>query len=156
MASLKEQLRADLTDSMRARDEVRTATLRMALSAITKAEVAGSEAAELTDDQVRAVIRSELNRRTEAAGIYTDAGRDALAARERAEGDVLAAYLPAQLADAELALVVAEEVAAAAGNGLAGPKAMGAVIKAVRARLGEQAAGDRVAALVKEQLAKSV
>lgn len=152
MASLKEQLRSDLTDSMRARDEVRTGTLRMALAAITKAEVAGSEATELSDDQVRAVIRSELNKRTEAAGIYAKAGRDELAAREKAEGDVLAAYLPSQVSDEELAKVVAEEVATAAAAGASGPKAMGTVIKAVRARLGEQAAGDRVAGAVKGAL----
>lgn len=152
MATLKEQLRADLTDSMRARDEVRTATLRMALSAIARAEVAGPEATELTDQQVRGVIRSELSKRTEAAGIYANAGRDELAARERAEGDVLAAYLPSQASDDELAKVVAEEVATAAAGGRSGPKAMGSVIKAVRARLGEQAAGDRVAAAVRDAL----
>lgn len=155
MATLKEQLRADLTNSMRARDEVRTATLRMALSAITKAEVAGPEATELTDEQVRGVIRSECNKRTEAAGIYAGAGRDELAVRERAEGAILAAYLPSQIRDEDLAEVVAEEAARAAARGLIGPKAMGTIIKAVRARLGEQAAGDRVAAAVRHALTES-
>ena len=153
MAGLKQRLRADLTGAMRARDEVVLATLRMALTAITKAEVAGREQVELSDDQVVDVLRSEMSKRDEAAAIYAQAGRAELAERERAEAAVLAPYLPAQLSDVELAGIVAEEVAASAASGATGPRAMGSVIKAVRARVGTQAAGGRVAEAVKAALA---
>lgn len=152
MSSLKDQLQADLTAAMRARDEVARSTLRMALSAITKAEVAGKAHATLTDDQVLGILRSELSKRAEAAEIYTTAGREDLAARERAEAGVLAPYLPAELSDEDLGAIVAEEVARAAHDGAAGPRAMGQVIKAVRARAGQHAAGGRVAEAVKAAL----
>jgi uncharacterized protein YqeY len=127
--------------------------LRMTLSAITKAEVAGKEQVVLTDDQVIDVIRSEMAKRQEAAGIYAAAGRDELASRERAEAGVLGAYLPPQLSDAVLAAIVSEEVAVAAASGVSGPRAMGSVIKAVRGRAGTQAAGGRIAEAVKLALA---
>lgn len=153
LAALKERLRADLTAAMRARDVVALSTLRMTLSAITRAEVAGREQVVLTDDQVVDVIRSEIARRQEAAGIYAAAGRDELAGRERAGAGVLAPYLPAQLSDAELAGIVTEEIAAAAAGGVSGPRAMGSVIKAVRGRAGSQAAGARIAEAVRRALA---
>lgn len=138
---------------MRARDEVTTATLRMALAAITTASVAGAEAVELTDDQVVGVLRGEAKKRAEAADIYRDAGRAGAAASERAELAVLERYLPAALDEAALREIVAAEVAAAAAAGAAGPKAMGQVVKAVRARAGAGADGAAIAALVKAALA---
>lgn len=149
---LKEQLRADLTDSMRSRDELRRSALRMVLTAISKAEVAGKELRTLSDDEVVGVIRSELGKRREAAGIYDDAGRTELANRERAEAKVLAKYLPPELDDQTLRAVIAEEVARSSEGGVSGPKAMGAVIKAVRARVGAQAEGSRIAAEVRSAL----
>ena len=97
MTELKAQLRTDLTTAMKARDELRTATLRMALAAVTAEEVAGKKARELTDDQVQAVLRREAKKRREAAEAFGSAGRAEQAAREQAEGEVLAGYLPAQL-----------------------------------------------------------
>ena len=152
MASLKDQLQADLTAAMRAQNEVVRSTLRMALASITKAEVAGRTHAMLSDDQVLEILRSEISKRAEAAEIFAAAGRDELAARERAEADVLAPYLPAELSDDALGLVVAEEVARAGQEGIAGPRAMGQVIKAVRARVGQQAGGGRIAEAVKAAL----
>jgi uncharacterized protein len=150
VSSAKQQLQTDLTEAMRQRDTVTVATLRMALSSITTAEVAGDEAVELDDAGVLAVLRSEAKKRAEAAEIYDGAGRTELAAKERAELAVLERYLPAAMSDADLAAVVAEEVAAAGATDM---KAMGAVIKAVRARVGDGADGARISAAVKAALA---
>ncbi|MFM1791597.1 MAG: hypothetical protein RLZZ526_1924, partial [Actinomycetota bacterium] len=139
MASLKDTLKSDLTVAMKSGDEVGRSTLRMALSAITNAEVAGDEAVELSDDQVIAVLQAEAKKRAEAAEIYAGAGRAEAEQKERAELAVLEKYLPAAMSEAEIAAIVAEEVAAAAAAGNAGPKAMGLVVKAVRSRVGSSA-----------------
>lgn len=124
----------------------------MALAAVTNAEVAGDEAVELSDGQVVAVLQAEAKKRSEAAEIYAQAGRTDAAAKEKSELAVLERYLPAAMSEAEIAAVVAEEVAAAAAAGNTGPKAMGAVVKAVRARVGASADGSVVANLVKSAL----
>src|SRR5215469_474386 len=102
MSEFKERLRADLTASMKARDEVRTRTLRMVLTEISKEEVSGDTARELDEAEVERVIAREAKRRREAAQAFKDAGRSDQASAELAEGEVLAGYLPAQLADSEL------------------------------------------------------
>lgn len=137
---------------MKAGNEVAKSTLRMALSAITNAEVAGDEAVELSDNQVIQVLQSEVKKRAEAAEVYQQAGRTDAAAKERAEAEVLAQYLPAALSDEELVVVVNEEVARAATEGATGMKAMGAVVKAVRQRVGSSADGGKIADLVKAAL----
>ena len=109
--TLKERLRSDLTTAMKARDEVRTRTLRMALTSVANEEVAGQSARDLTDDEVLRLLAREARRRREAAEAFENAGRPAQAAAERAEGDVLSAYLPAQLPDDELAAMVAGVIA---------------------------------------------
>ncbi|MFZ9370024.1 MAG: GatB/YqeY domain-containing protein, partial [Ilumatobacteraceae bacterium] len=130
MSSLKDQLKSDLTNAMKSRNEVETSTLRMTLAAIMNAEVAGDQAVELTNDQVLAVVSSEAKKRAESADIYKEAGRQDAEASERAELAILERYLPARLSDGELANIVAEEVAAAAAQGATGAKAMGQVVKA--------------------------
>lgn len=150
---LKDRLREDLTTAMRARDEVAKSTLRSVLTSISKAEVAGKAQSTLSEEQVIGVIRSELGKRREAAEIYEKAGRDELAARERSEIEVLSPYLPPELSDEELESIVAQEVSAARDKGIGGPRAMGAVIKAVRERVGVQAEGSRIARAVKAALA---
>lgn len=152
MTSLKEQLKNDLTAAMKAGNETAKSTLRMALSAITNAEVAGDAAVELTDDQVIQVLQSEVKKRSESAEVYEQAGRTEAAVKERAEAEVLAQYLPAAMSDDELAQVVTEEVAHAAANGTEGMRAMGAVVKAVRQRVGSSADGSKIADLVKAAL----
>jgi hypothetical protein len=152
MATLKEQLQSDLTAAIKSRDELRSATLRMALAAVTTEEVAGKVARELSDDDVVAVLGKEAKKRREAATAYDDAGRAELADRERAELGVLEGYLPAQLGDDELAALVA---AAVAETGATGPSAMGQVMKAVTPRVAGRAEGGRVAAEVRRQLAGS-
>src|SRR3954466_1048254 len=148
--SLKERLQADLTAAMKGRDELRAATLRMALTAVTNEEVAGKQARVLSDDEVLTVLTREAKKRREAAEAFDDAGRGELAGRERAEGEVLAGYLPAQLTDDELAGVVREAVSEL---GVSGPQAMGQVMKTVQPRVAGRAEGGRVAAEVKRQLA---
>jgi len=146
---MKDRLRTDLTAAMKARDEVTVRTLRMALTSVTKEEVAGSSARELSDDEVLAVLTREAKRRREAADAFAAAGREEQAAAERAEGAVLDAYLPAQLTDAELGDLVA---AAIEETGASGPRAMGQVMKAVTPRVAGRAVGARVAAEVRRRL----
>jgi uncharacterized protein len=107
-ATIKSRLQTDLTASMKARDELTTSTLRMLRAAITNAEVAGSEAIELTDDQAIAVLQSEAKKRAEAADVYEQAGRAESAAKERAEQAVIERYLPAAMNDDELQAVAAD------------------------------------------------
>ncbi|MDQ1706594.1 MAG: uncharacterized protein QOF18_2960 [Frankiaceae bacterium] len=147
--ALKEQLQADLTAAMKARDELRAATIRMALTAVTTEEVAGKQARTLTDDEVVAVLGREAKKRREAAEAFDGAGRVELADRERAEGVVLAGYLPAQLTDDEVGELVR---AAIAESGAAGPQAMGQVMKVVQPQVAGRADGGRVAAEVRRQL----
>ena len=146
--TLKDQVRADLHDAMRAREKVRADTLRMVLTSVTNAEVAG-EHRELSDDEVLGVIAKEAKRRREAAAAYTEAGRAELVAREEAELAILATYLPARLGDAQLRALVAEAVAE---TGATGMPQMGQVMKLAQAKVAGRADGGRVAALVKETL----
>jgi uncharacterized protein YqeY len=150
MPALKDRLRADLTAAMKSRDEVRTRTLRMALTSVSNEEVAGKAARELSDDDVLKILAREAKRRREAAAAFQDAGRDEQAAAERAEDAILAGYLPAQLGDAALADLVAAAIAAA---GVSGPRAMGQVMKTVTPQVAGRAEGSRVAAEVRRQLA---
>ena len=149
MAELKERLRADLNAAMRARDQVRMRTLRMALTSITNEEVAGAAARNLTDDEIVKVLTREARKRREAAEAFSAAGRDEQAAAERAEGEVLADYLPAQLSDDELAALVAAAIAETGATGLPG---MGLVMKTVTPRVAGRADGARVAAEVRRRL----
>jgi uncharacterized protein len=149
VAELKERLRADLNAAMRARDQVRMRTLRLALTSITNEEVAGAVARDLTDDEIVKVLTREARKRREAAEAFAAAGRDESAAAERAEGEVLAGYLPAQLSDDELAALVAAAIAETGATGMAG---MGQVMKAVTPRVAGRADGARVAAEVRRRL----
>src|SRR3954447_26874954 len=136
MTMLKEKLRTDLSVAMKARDEVRTRTLRMALTALTNEEVSGKQARELSDDEVVKVLQREAKKRREAADAFADAGRTEQAEAERAEGVVLEDYLPAQLSDAELTELVAATIAEI---GAEGPRAMGQVMKAVTPKVAGRA-----------------
>ena len=152
MAELKERLRADLNAAMRARDQVRMRTLRMALSSITNEEVAGASARQLSDDEVMKVLTREARKRREAAEAFGAAGRADQAAAERAEGEVLAGYLPAQLSDDELSALVAAAIAETGASGVSG---MGQVMKTLTPQIAGRADGARVAAEVRRRLAAS-
>lgn len=153
MSNLKDTLQNDLTAAMRGGDDVAKSTLRMALAAVKAAEVAGDAAVELNDDAVIAVLQQEVKKRNEAAEVYDGAGRTEAAAKERAEAEVLARYLPPAMSEDELKAVVAEEIAAAAAAGNTGMKAMGVVVKSVRERVGSSADGALIAQMVKAALA---
>ena len=150
MGELKDRLKDDLTASMKARDELRTATLRMVLTAIGNEEVAGKAARALSADEELTVLTREAKKRREAAEAFRSGGAQERAARELAEEEVLATYLPAQLSDEELSALVAQAVAE---SGASGPRAMGAVMKAVGPRVAGRAEGGRVAAAVRAALA---
>ena len=150
MSTLKARLETDLRTAMKARDELVTSTLRMALAAVRTAEVSGKQARELSEDEVRAVLTAEAKKRREAATAFADAGRAEQAEKERAEEGVLAGYLPTQLSDDELAAVVTQ---ALAGLDLTGKGAMGPAMKAAQAAVAGRAEGGRVAAEVRRQLA---
>jgi len=148
--TLKDQLRADLTTAMKARDELTASTIRMVLTAITTEEVAGKTARVLADDDVVKVLTREAKKRREAHQAYADAGRDELAAREQAELGVIETYLPQQMTDAEIS---AEVAAAIAETGAQGPQAMGQVMKLLSPKVAGRADGGKVAAEVRRQLA---
>jgi len=152
VTSLKERIESDLATAMKAREETKVSTLRMLKSAIQNAEVAGDEAVVLSDDQTIAVLRAEAKKRAESAQIYADAGRTEAAAKERSELSIIEAYLPAAMSDDDVRKIVDEEVTKAAASGATGGKAMGAVVKAVRERVGSGADGGKIAALVKAAL----
>lgn len=149
MATLKDRLKTDLTSAMRSRDELRMATIRMALTSITNAEVAGTRARELSDDEVITILTKEAKKRREAAQAFRDGGRSDRAEREDAEAAVLADYLPEPLSDDELARLVD---AAIAESGAESPRDMGKVMKLVQPQVAGRADGSRVAAAVKARL----
>ncbi len=149
MSALEQRLRDDLTTAIRSRDEVTSATLRMALTAVKNEAVSGTEARELTDADVVVVLGREAKKRRESATAYDEANRPELAARERAELVVLDDYLPAQLSDSELAELAA---AAVAETGADSPRGMGVVMKVLTPRIAGRADGGRVAAAVRTAL----
>lgn len=151
MSSLKDRLRADLTTAIKARDEIRSSTLRMILTAVTNAEVAGKVAKELTDEEVLDVLSSEGKKRREAAVAFEEGDRPESAAKERAEAAVIQDYLPKQLGPDEIAAVVKAAVDELGLAG-AGPKAMGQVMGKVQPQVKGRADGAAVAAEVRRQL----
>ena len=149
MAAQTDKLRADLTTAMKGRDELTTATLRMALTAVGNEEVAGKVARELTDDEVFAVLAKESKKRRESAAAFRAGGREDRAERELAEGAVLDAYLPAQLSDEQLAAMA---VAAVTETGASGAQGLGQVMKVLSPQVKGKAEGARVAAAVRAAL----
>lgn len=149
--TIKEQLKLDLTEAIRSRDQLVSGTIRMVLAAITNEEVAGKEARQLSEDEVIAVLSREAKKRREAAEAFTDAGRADKADLEKSEGEVIAKYLPAQLSEAEIAAMIAEAISA---TGAAGPADMGKVMGAIKAKIAGKADGSVVSSLVKAALNK--
>ena len=149
--SIKEQLKKDLTEAIRGRDEITSGTIRMVLTAITNEEVAGKEARVLSDEEVITVLSREGKKRREAAEAFENAGRADKSALEKSEGEVIAKYLPAQLSEADIAAIIAEAIAS---TGAQGPGDMGKVMGAVKPKIAGKADGGVVSALVKAALNK--
>ena len=149
--SIKEQLKKDLTEAIRGRDEITSGTIRMVLTAITNEEVAGKEARVLSDEEVITVLSREAKKRREAAEAFENAGRADKSALEKSEGEVIAKYLPAQLSEADIAAIIAEAIAS---TGAQGPGDMGKVMGAVTPKIAGKADGGVVSALVKAALNK--
>ena len=148
--SIKETLKADLTEAIRSSDKVVSGTIRMVLTAITNEEVSGKEARVLTDDEVITVLSREAKKRREAAEEFAKAGRTDKAAEEKAEGEVIAKYLPAQRSEDDIKKLIA---AAIASTGAAGPADMGKVMGAIKPQIAGKADGALVSSLVKAALA---
>ena len=146
---LKETLRSDLTEAIRARDELKSGTIRMVLTAITTEEVAGKEARILSDPKIITVLSREAKKRREAAEAFADGGRPDRAEREKQEGEVIATYLPTQLSEVEINRLIAEAIAE---TGASGPAGMGQVMKIVSPKIAGKADGGTVSALVKAAL----
>ena len=146
---LKEKLQADLTEAIRSRDEVKSGTIRMLLSAITNEEVAGKAAKVLTDAEIITVLSRETKKRREAVEAFTAAKRDDLANKEKAEAAVIAQYLPKQLSEAEIKKMITEAIAE---TNAAGPAGMGLVMKVLQPKIAGKADGGVVSALVKAAL----
>ena len=151
MSALKDRLRSDLTAAIKAREEIRSSTLRMVLSAITNAEVAGKQARELSDDDVIGVLSTEAKKRREAASAFDEGGRPEMAERERAEAKVIADYLPEPLSDADIEAIVTEAIAQTGAEGEC-MRAMGKVMGVVQPRVKGRADGAAVAARVRSRL----
>jgi uncharacterized protein YqeY len=151
VSDLKDRLRTDLTASMKARDSLRSSTLRMLLTSITTAEVAGKEQRELSDDDVVGVLSTEAKKRRESATAFQEAGRTGSAEKERAEAEIITGYLPAQLDDAEVSRLVGETIAAVGAEG-EGMRAMGKVMGRLQPLVKGRADGGAVAAEVRRQL----
>lgn len=149
--SIKESLRSDLTEAIRGRDEITSSTIRMVLTAITNEEVAGKEARVLSDDEIITVLSREAKKRREASEAFENAGRADKAALEKAEGEVIAKYLPAQLSVDEIKKIIADAVTS---TGASGPADMGKVMGAVKPLIAGKADGSIVSTLVKEALNK--
>ncbi len=147
--ALKEKLQNDLTKAMRARDEVRSSTIRMVLTAIKNEEVSGKEARDLNDAEVITVLSREAKKRREAAEAFEQAGAADRAANEKAEGVIIAEYLPAQLSETEIKEIIA---AAIAETGATGPQQMGQVMKLIQPKIAGRADGGIVSSLVKAVL----
>jgi uncharacterized protein YqeY len=146
---LKEKLQSDLTDAIRSRAEVKSGTIRMLLAAITTEEVSGKAARVLKDDEIITVLSREAKKRREAVEAYVAAKRDDLADKERAEGEVIAQYLPAQLSEDEIKKMIADAISE---TGAAGPAGMGLVMKDLSPRIAGKADGGVVSGLVKAAL----
>ena len=151
MSDLKDRLRTDLTASIKARDALRSSTLRMALTSITNAEVAGKQARVLTDEDVIGVLGAEAKKRREAAEAFEAAGRTEMAAKERSEAEVIAVYLPAQLGEQEIADLVTSAIASL-GVLDEGMRALGKVMGVLQPQVKGRADGGAVAAEVRRQL----
>ena len=148
---LKEKLQSDLTDAIRARDEVKSGTVRMLLAAITTEEVAGKAARVLYDAELITVLSREAKNRREAGEAYTQAKRDDLANKEKAEAAVIALYLPEQLSEDQLKQMITEAIAK---TNAAGPAGMGLVMKELQPKIAGKADGGLVSTLVKAALAQ--
>jgi len=146
---LKEKLQSDLTDAIRSRAEVKSGTIRMLLAAITTEEVSGKSARVLTDAEIITVLSREAKKRREAVEAYVAAKRTDLADKEKAEGDVIAEYLPAQLSEDEIKRMIADAITE---TGAAGPAGMGLVMKVLSPKIAGKADGGLVSGLVKEIL----
>jgi uncharacterized protein len=146
---LKEKLQSDLTDAIRSRAEVKSGTIRMLLAAITTEEVSGKAARVLKDDEIITVLSREAKKRREAVDAYVAAKRDDLADKERAEGEVISQYLPAQLSEEEIKKMIADAISE---TGAAGPAGMGLVMKVLSPKIAGKADGGVVSGLVKAAL----
>ena len=148
--SLKEKLQNDLTDAMRARDEIRSSTIRMILTSIKNEEVAGKEARELNDSEIITVLSREAKKRREAAEAFDQAGAKDRADIERAEGVVIGEYLPKQLTEDEIKSLIK---AAVAETGASTPAQIGLVMKSLQPKIAGKADGGLVSSLAKAALA---
>jgi uncharacterized protein YqeY len=146
---LKEKLQSDLTDAIRSRAEVKSGTIRMLLAAITTEEVSGKSARVLTDAEIITVLSREAKKRREAVEAYVAAKRTDLADKEKAEGDVIAEYLPAQLSEDEIKKMIVDAITE---TGAAGPAGMGLVMKVLSPKIAGKADGGLVSGLVKAAL----
>jgi|TARA_B110000503_G_scaffold11716_1_gene15817 uncharacterized protein len=146
---LKERLHSDLTEAIRSRDELRSGTIRMVLTAITNEEVSGKSARVLSDAEIITVLSREAKKRREAADAFKDAGRADRAEQETKEGRVITEYLPEQLSQEDITKIIADAIAE---TGASGPAGMGLVMKAIQPKVAGKADGGLVSGLVKAAL----
>jgi uncharacterized protein len=145
---LKAQITAHLTEAMKAKDALRTSTLRMAKAAIKNREIERGE--DLSDDELMKVLRALVKQRRDSVEQYEKAGRQELAAKEASEIEIIESYLPQAASSAEIEQAV---LLAIEETGATSMREMGAVMKAAQARLaGRNADGKTISDLVKAKL----
>jgi uncharacterized protein len=147
MGKLTEQIRADLTESMKARTAERTSTLRMLQAAIKNEQI--SLGHELSDEEALAVIRKGVKQRLDSVEQYTKGNRPDLASKEAAEIEMLKVYLPPELSDAELESGLRDIIAS---TGAQSKKDMGKVMKEASARYKGRAEGRKIQEIVSRLL----
>ncbi len=143
------QIKEDLKKAQLARDEMKVSTIRMLISQLTYAKVKKGADAELEDTEIIAVVQKEIKQRQESIDAFEKGGRPELAEKEKAEMEILKAYLPPQMSDDELAKIVEEAIAQTGATSAAD---MGKVIGMVMGKVGQAASGSQVSSLVKQKL----
>ncbi|HEX2645028.1 MAG TPA: GatB/YqeY domain-containing protein [Thermoanaerobaculia bacterium] len=145
----QQRIEADVKTALKAGEKEKLSTLRMLLTALKNEKI--SRGADVDEEGFVSLVRKAIKQREEAATQYRQGGREELAAKEQSEGEILAAYLPAQVGEAQIRAAIEEFVAA---QGLSGPAAMGAIMKEMKVRFGSSADGATLNRIARETLAK--
>lgn len=143
------QIKEDLKNAQRAREEMKVSTLRMLLSELTYARVKKGPDAVLDDNEIISVVQKEIKKRQESIEAFNKGGRSELSEKEQAELDILKVYLPPQLSEEELSKRVEEAITETGATGMSD---MGKVIGMVMGKVGQSATSSQVSALVKQKL----
>lgn len=143
----REKIQAQLSEALKAHQATRLSTLRLLLTAMDNERIA--KGGEVDEDGFLKIVQKAIKQRKESADAYIAGGRDELAAKEAAEAEILVAFLPPQVGEAEIRAAIEELVAA---EGLAGPQAIGRIMKEMVARFAGSTDGGTISRIAREVL----